>query len=92
MVDSHILAWVNAHGILVIVCYYLLSNAIGALDAPTATSSGFYRWFFKFANGFGANLTRAFSTTIEKSPNWNAALTNAVNKLPGGNGGATTQG
>ena len=39
--------------------YIVLSNFIGALPMPDATSSKFYGWFFKFANGLGANLSRA---------------------------------
>jgi hypothetical protein len=41
--------------------YLVASAAIGALEAPTPTSSQFYRWFFKFSNLLAANVTRAFS-------------------------------
>jgi hypothetical protein len=82
MVDLTLIQWVDAHGLIVLVCYYIMSSAVSALDAPTATSGGFYRWFFKFANAFGANISRAFSTTIEKSPNWPEAVKRARSKPP----------
>jgi hypothetical protein len=46
------------------VAYWLVSNAIGALPAPSDTASPFYAWFFKFANGFAANLSRAAAGKI----------------------------
>ena len=47
-----------------VVVYWLVSNAIGALPLPASTSSSFYSWFFKFANGFAANLSRAAAGKI----------------------------
>jgi hypothetical protein len=46
------------------VVYWLISNAVGALPMPDANSSKFYGWFFKFANGFAANLSRATAGKI----------------------------
>lgn len=54
----------NWHFWILVVGYWLLSNAIGALPAPDNTSSKFYGWFFKFANGFAANLSRAAAGKI----------------------------
>lgn len=54
--------------------YWVVSAAISALPAPTAQSKPFYQWFFKFANTIGANLARAYSTQIEKSPNFADAV------------------
>lgn len=39
--------------------YYLIIAAIGALEMPKKDSGAFYHWFFRFANGFAANLKRA---------------------------------
>lgn len=47
-----------------VAAYWLVSNAIGALPSPGASSSSFYGWFFKFANGFAANLSRAAAGKI----------------------------
>lgn len=49
----------DPHFWLLCVAYWTISNAIGALPLPTSSSSPFYAWFFKFANGFAANLSRA---------------------------------
>lgn len=57
-----------------LIAYYILSAAISALPSPTADSSKFYQWFFKFSNGIAANISRAYSTAIESSPNFHAAV------------------
>lgn len=54
--------------------YVVFANFVSALPAPKANATQFYMFFFRFMNGLGANLSRAFSTTIEKSPNWLAAV------------------
>jgi len=64
--------------ISILVAYYILSAAIGALPAPTAESHMFYAWLFKFANTLGGNLTRAFASKIEASPNFIPAAQKAV--------------
>lgn len=50
-----------------VVLYWLVSNAISAMPAPDTGSSKFYGWFFKFANGFAANLSRAAAGKIPGS-------------------------
>lgn len=52
-----------------VVLYWAVSNAIGALPLPDNTSSKFYGWFFKFANGFAANLSRAAAGKIPGTDN-----------------------
>jgi hypothetical protein len=54
----------NWHFWVLVASYWALSNAIGALPLPDPTSSKFYSWFFKFANGFAANLSRAAAGKI----------------------------
>ena len=54
----------HEEAIIVLGTYYVASAAIGALQAPDATSSKFYRWFYSFANTFAANVTRAFATKL----------------------------
>lgn len=44
------------HVILGIVIYFLYSNAVQALSAPTATSSELYRWAFAFNHGLAGNI------------------------------------
>jgi hypothetical protein len=63
-----------------LVSYYFVSAFIGALPAPTSASSQFYRFFFSFANALGANVLRAFRTTLEKSPNWTDAVQKAADQ------------
>jgi len=62
----------------ILVSYYVLSAAIGSLPAPQADSHMFYVWFFKFSNTLGGNLTRAFGSKIEASPNFLPAAQKAV--------------
>ena len=64
-----------------VVGYWVMSAGISSLPAPTVKSHMFYLWFFKFANTLGANLARAYSSAVENSPNFQAA----VNLI--GNGG-----
>jgi len=54
----------NWHLYVMFVAYWVVSNAIGALPLPTSTSSAFYGWLFRFANGFAANLSRATAGKI----------------------------
>jgi hypothetical protein len=65
--------------IAVLVVYYVVSAFVGSLPAPRASSSQIYLFFYKFANTLGGNLTRAFATKVEGSPNFQ----DAVNQLPG---------
>jgi hypothetical protein len=56
-----------------LIGYYVLSAAISAMPAPTASSNPGYVWLFKFSNTLGANIARAYSTAVEKSPNFTEA-------------------
>jgi hypothetical protein len=58
---------------------YVWSAFIGALAAPTSTSSPGYVFFFKFANGIAGNLARAASTAVEHSPNFAPAVAKVIN-------------
>jgi hypothetical protein len=58
--------------------YYVLSAFIGALPAPTSTSTPLYQFVFKFANTLGGNILRAISTRVEGSPNFQDAV-NVIN-------------
>lgn len=62
-----------------LVAYYVVSAFIGSLPAPRVESTQMYLFLYKFANTLGGNLTRAFSTRVEASPNFQAAL----NNMPG---------
>lgn len=46
---------------------------IGALPAPTATSSAFYQFAFKFLNLLAAQFSR-MNAAVEKSPNFQGAV------------------
>jgi hypothetical protein len=62
-----ILTWISNYGI---------SAFTSALDAPTATSSPYYRFFFKFVTAILAqNPSRARNVSVESSPNFQAAVT-----------------
>lgn len=63
---------------------YVWSAFIGALDAPTAQSNAWYRFFFKFANGIAGNIARAKNTAVESSPNWTPAVQQAIRIQNGG--------
>jgi hypothetical protein len=47
-----------------VLVYWLVSNAVSALPKPDPKDGKFYGWFFKFANGFNGNLTRALAGKI----------------------------
>jgi hypothetical protein len=77
---SQIWGFVTTHStISSLVAYYIAISFTGSLPAPTATSSMFYQFCFKFVNTLAGNLTRAYSSKVESSPNFQAA----VNALPG---------
>lgn len=76
-------AWIQTHGFQVLVGYYVLSAAISSLPSPTADSTKFYQWFFKFSNAIAANISRAYSTAVEGSPNFQAAIAIAAAGKPG---------
>lgn len=66
--------YVVAHEWVHFSAYIVFANAVSAMDAPTATSSGFYRWSFRFLNGIASNLSRTRIPVIESSPNFHAAV------------------
>jgi len=75
-----IVTFVTAHQVLVtLMAGYLWSSFISALPSPQATSSMFYTFMFKFLNVLAANIARAQNSSVENSPNFQAA----VNALPG---------
>jgi hypothetical protein len=44
--------------------YIVLSNLLSSLPMPDNTSTKFYGFLFKFANGLGSNLPRAWAGKI----------------------------
>jgi len=61
-----ILTWVSNYGV---------SAFVSSLPAPTATSSAFYVFCFKFTTAILAqNPTRASNSTVESSPNFIPAV------------------
>ena len=75
----------HAHPFFLVGALWVYSAAVGAMDAPTATSKPFYRWFFKFNNTVAANLARAFTTKVENSPNFLPAVDLHNNRQVGPN-------
>lgn len=57
-----------------LVAYYVAISFVGSLPAPVASSSLFYVFCFRFANTLAGNLSRAYATKVEASPNFQAAL------------------
>ncbi len=46
-----------------------------SLPSPTAQSTAWYQFWFKFLNRLAANLSRANNSSVESSPNFQAAVT-----------------
>lgn len=65
-----------------LLAYFVVTNFISALPAPTVKNGQLYIFFFKFVNGLGGNIARAYSTQIEHSPNFAAAVTKFNNSQP----------
>jgi hypothetical protein len=57
-----------------LVGYYIAISFVGSLPAPQASSSMFYQFVFKFVNTLAGNLARAYSSKVESSPNFSAAV------------------
>lgn len=77
---SQIWSFIVAHStISSLVGYYIAISFTGSLPAPTARSSMFYQFVFKFVNTLAGNLTRAYASKVEASPNFQ----DAVNAMPG---------
>jgi hypothetical protein len=51
-------AWIQSHGVVVLVAGWVLTNAISTLPTPRNNSSQFYEWFFKFAQSVGGAIPR----------------------------------
>lgn len=65
----------NAHPALTsVAAYYVGSAFVSSLPAPTAKSTQIYIFVFKFVNTLAANLSRAYSSRVEESPNFQAAV------------------
>jgi hypothetical protein len=70
-----IIAFIQAHQTSsALVAYYIAIAFGGSLPAPQATSSMFYQFVFKFVNTLSGNLSRAYSSKVESSPNFQAAV------------------
>lgn len=74
--------YTNHPYIATLASYWTLSAFIGALPAPTATSSQIYVFIYKFTNSLGGNIVRALSTRVEASPNFQAAVNNVNAQSP----------
>jgi hypothetical protein len=57
---------------------WIWNSFIGALPAPTATSSDKYKFWFRFLNLMAANIERSKGPKVENSPNFEQAV-NKVN-------------
>jgi len=80
---SSIIAFLQTHStISALVAYYVAISFVGSLPAPTAASSMLYQFSFKFCNTLAGNLSRAYATRIEASPNFQDAV-NAQNAKTG---------
>ena len=75
-----VIQFIQAHPTtFTLIGYYVAISFTGSLPAPMANSSMFYQFMFKFVNTLAGNLSRAYSSKVESSPNFQAA----VNNLPG---------
>lgn len=73
---SALIAFIQAHPTtFALLGYYVAISFVGSLPAPQAASSMFYQFVFKFANTLAGNLSRAYATRVEGSPNFAAAVT-----------------
>jgi hypothetical protein len=79
---NSIIQFLGQHQIGVTVVLTWMANSgftilVTSLPAPTAQSSSSYQFWFKLLNNLAANLSRAKSTAVENSPNFNAAVQKA---------------
>jgi len=78
-----IIAFLQAHPTSsTLVAYYIASAFIGALPAPQANSGMPYQFMYKFFNTLGGNLTRAFASKVESSPNFTPQMQQAKDATP----------
>ena len=61
-------------GVTIAGAKYVADVFISSLESPTKDSSTSYRYWFRVLNKFAANWQRAGNTSIEQSPNWQAAV------------------
>lgn len=80
----HIHPYISA-SILTWVFNNIITAAVTSMPAPKRNSSSGYVWFFTFTNTVVGNISRAKSTTLEKSPNWQDAVDSHVQTLQNGN-------
>jgi hypothetical protein len=67
--------FIQAHQVIcTLAAGYTWSAFISALPAPQVNSSMFYSFIFKFLNVLAANIARAQNSSVEKSPNFQAAM------------------
>ena len=66
--------FIHAHPFVLVGSWWVFSAAVGAMPAPSAGSSAFYEWAYKFLNTIAANIARAYSTKVENSPNFLPAV------------------
>lgn len=59
----------DSHFWALVVSYWVFSNAVGSLPMPDPTSGKGYAWFFKFANGLAANVSRALAGKVPGTDN-----------------------
>lgn len=75
--------FIHAHPFALVLSWWVFSAATGSLPAPTAQSSPFYQWMFKFLNTIAANIARAYNTSVENSPNFLPAVDLHISKQAG---------
>lgn len=78
--DHTFLYWLRHSEILHFVMYCASSALIDTMPAPTKDSGWKYQWAFRWLNRFALNLSRAKSTAVENSPNFQAAVDIQTNK------------
>jgi hypothetical protein len=84
------LSFEHAHPLTVLVAYIIITNAIGALPSPTATSNPFYTWFFTFSHAVMLQAGRLANQYLNKQPIESSSTTTtttvssntAVNSVP----------
>lgn len=52
------LHWIETHGFEVIIAYYFVSSAIGAMPSVKDSDAGWYKFLFAFAHTLAANALR----------------------------------
>lgn len=61
------IAWINAHGIGVLIGYYVFSAFTGGMPTPADNSSVMYRWAFSSLSILNASLARLVATQMPSS-------------------------